>query len=200
MENEFKNKSILIVEDCPITQASLQEALSLYFKFVYVAEDGCDGLEMIKKYQPDIVLSDINMPYVNGYDLVKEAKEQHISSIFIFISANNDSKSMLNAIDVKVDAYMVKPINLTLLMDKIKKLLEASDAEKNSKDILHMTLSDREYEVFLDLAKGIQPRVIASKYNIKAKTISTYRQRIMKKMQMNNNSDVIKYAIKYNLI
>lgn len=200
MDYNFKNLSVLIVEDEVISRTSLQEALAFSFKHVYAAQDGCSGLEMLKQYNPDIVLSDINMPCIDGYDLVKMAKAQHFSPIFIFISAHGDSDYMTNAIDVKIDAYIIKPINIDVLKKKIIVLLNDRDQNNHLKELAHTTLSDREYEVFLDIAKGIMPRVIASKYNVKPKTVSTYRQRIFEKMNMNSNSDIIRYAIKNDLI
>lgn len=200
MSRNIKNLSVLIVEDHPESRVFLKEALGEFFNFIYVAEDGCDGLDKLKEYCPDIVLSDINMPCADGYDFVKIAKDQHFSPLFIFISAHHDIDYMSNAIDIKIDAYLVKPVNINTLMDKIQSLLDKRDQERHMSQTLHKSLSEREYEVFLDIAKGIMPRVIASKYDLKPKTVSTYRQRIFDKMQMSNNSDIIRYAIKNNLI
>jgi DNA-binding NarL/FixJ family response regulator len=61
-------------------------------------------------------------------------------------------------------------------------------------------LSEREYEVFIDLAKGLKPAQIAQKYEIKSKTVSTYRNRIFEKMSFKSNADLVKYAIKNNLV
>ena len=66
--------------------------------------------------------------------------------------------------------------------------------------LLHSGLSKREYEVFIDIAKGIKPNNIAQKYEIKSKTVSTYRKRILEKMCINSNAEIIKYAISNNLI
>ncbi len=200
MEYDFKNLSLLIAEDEPTTRELLNEALRDFFSFVYVANDGCDALSMIEKHRPDIVLSDINMPCLNGYEFVKLAKERHLSPLFVFITANSDSDSMLDAIDISIDAYIVKPVDIRVLMQKIQSLLDKKDRDDNIDQFLNEVLSDRELKVFLDIAKGISPNTIALTYSIKPQTVSTYRQRILEKMNMNNNSDIIRYAIKHNLI
>ncbi len=200
MDYDFKNLSILIAEDESTTRELLQETLHNFFGFVYVAKDGCEGLVLLEKHRPDVVLSDINMPCLNGYDLVKLAKDQHLSSVFVFITAHNDSESISDAIDVNIDAYIVKPVNIRILMKKIESLLDKNDRTYHADQFLNEMLSDREYKVFLDIAKGISPNTIASTYDIKPQTVSTYRQRILDKMNMSNNSDIIRYAIKHNLI
>jgi DNA-binding NarL/FixJ family response regulator len=128
------------------------------------------------------------------------AKEQHLTPLFLFLTAHNDSDSMSHAIDISIDAYIVKPVDIKILMQKIQSLLDKKYRDDNTHQFLNDILSDREYKVFLNIAKGVNPNTIASTYGIKPQTVSTYRQRILEKMNMNNNSDIIRYAIKHNLI
>ena len=95
-----------------------------------------------------------------------------------------------------MDAYLIKPINIEILIKKI----EESAKDFISLDLRYKKLSVREYEVFLDLAHGLKPSEIARKYSIKAKTISTYRNRIFEKMLFKTNAELIAYAIKNKLI
>lgn len=205
----YQGLSILIVEDEPESMEELQYVMELYFGFVYSAADGCKGLELIEKYHPDIVFTDIDMPCMNGVDMLKEAKKISSNSIFIFATAHNDTEYLLSAIDLKVDAYLIKPVQLDILLEKLENILEdrvlltADDKGENrisESKLLHQGLSKREYEVFLDIAKGIKPNHIAQKYDIKPKTISTYRKRIFEKMQLNSNAELIRYAITNHLI
>ena len=75
-----------------------------------------------------------------------------------------------------------------------------SSTELSSSTLLHKNFSKREYEVFLDIARGVKPLNIAQKYNIKSKTVSTYRKRILEKMGVNSNTEIIRYAIMHALI
>ena len=198
----FKKISILIVEDDTNTIEELKEVLSLYFKFVYTAKDGCEGFELIKKYHPDIVLTDIQMPCMSGVEMLQEVKKTNLNSIFMFTTAYSDTNYLLNAIDIKVDAYLIKPLNISTLLEKIATALDEKNrvAPVSKNQLLHKKLSKREYEVFLDVAKGIKPINIAQKYDVKPKTISTYRNRILEKMGVTSNSDITRYAIANNLI
>ena len=64
---------------------------------------------------------------------------------------------------------------------------------------MHTKLSKREFEVFIDISKGMKPGLIAQKYNVKAKTIGTYRKRILEKLNLHSNAELIRYAIKQDL-
>ena len=203
------NPLVLIVEDELESMEEMQDIMELYFGFVYSASNGCEGLELIEKYHPDIIFTDINMPCMNGMDMLKEAKKISANSIFIFATAHNDTDYLLSAIDTKVDAYLIKPVQLDILLEKLENILKdrvlatADDKDKNrisESKLLHQGLSKREYEVFLDIAKGIKPNNIAQKYDIKSKTVSTYRKRILEKMCLNSNAEIIRYAITNHLI
>lgn len=194
----LENMSILIAEDNLETRIELEEILALSFKFVYTADNGCTAVTLMKKYHPDIILADINMPCLDGYDVVKESKIINPNTLNIFTTAYSDTEHLLNAIDVHIDAYVVKPIKIDTLLKKITSLMDK--VEKNTAHVKHQVLSPRELEVFLDIAKGIKPNVIAQKYKIKSKTISTYRQRIFEKMDIHNNADITRYALENRLV
>jgi len=188
---------LLIVEDNESASKQLKDTLSLYFEKISIAVDGCDAMEKIKEFSPDIIVSDIRMPCLDGIEMIKRVKSKSYSPIIIITTAFSDSSYLLDALDMKVDAYLIKPIDIQQLMKKIE---DSIGYVATNNDLRYKMLSVREYEVFLDLAQGIKPSEIASKYDIKAKTISTYRNRIFKKMGFSSNAELIAYAIKNNLI
>jgi len=188
--------SLLIVEDNDNARKQLIDTLSLYFNNIIFAKDGCEGIEQIKDFMPDIIVSDIKMPCLDGIDMVKKATNSSYKPIIIFTTAFSDQEYLLDALDLRVDAYLIKPINITTLINKI---IESSDSLEIN-DLRYKRLSQREFEVFLDLAKGLKTSEIASKYEVKPKTISTYRNRIFEKMSFKSNAELITYAIKNNLI
>jgi len=199
----LKNKeialfSVLLVEDYANSREHTKDILSLYFQNVYTAENGCQGLEIIETEKPDIIITDIKMPCLDGIEMIQKGKEQGYDPVVIITTAFSDKEYLLSAIDMKIDAYLIKPINISLLLEKIEESLPLKS--DNYKDLRYKKLSAREYEVFLDLAKGLKAAEIAAKYNIKPKTISTYRNRIFEKMSFSNNADLVVYAIKNNLI
>jgi len=192
----YKDLTILIVEDEKDAREALKSMVELDFKYVYEAKDGCEGLELYQKYKPDIILTDIQMPCMNGIDMLDEIRKNSTDVLAIFISAYSDVTTLLQAIDLKVNAYIVKPFLYKDILEKIDANLSSTALEGK----FHKELSKREFEVFIDIAKGIKPVDIASKYDIKPKTIGTYRKRILEKMNMNSNAELIKYALKHHLL
>ncbi len=194
--NDYNDLTILIVEDEKDARETLRSMVELDFKYVYEADNGCDGLELYQKYKPDIILTDIQMPCMNGIEMLNEIRKNPTDVLAIFISAYSDVETLLQAIDLKVDAYIIKPFLYKDILEKINTNLISGKTEGE----LHQSLSQREFEVFIDITKGIKPTDIASKYNIKPKTIGTYRKRILEKMHMNSNAELITYAIKHHLL
>jgi len=189
--------SILIIEDDEKTRDYLRDILSIYFKSVYVAQDGCVGFKLFKEYLPDIVISDIKMPCMDGLEVLKNSKMIKPDTIAIVCTAFSNKEYLMSAIDIKIDGYIVKPIEISVLLDRIKLNISDRSVSNSQK---HTILSSREYEVFLDIALGIKPVEIAEKFGIKPKTVGTYRKRILEKMNFSSNADIIAYAIKNNLI
>jgi DNA-binding NarL/FixJ family response regulator len=191
----YENLTVLIVEDNGDARAILKSLAELDFKYVHTAKDGCEGIELFQKYKPDIILTDIQMPCMSGIDMVAEIRKSASQSLVIFLSAYSDVDMLLQAIDLKADAYLVKPFLYKELLSKISANLPSVCLESKP----HTALSSREYEVFLDMARGIKPVDIASKYELKPKTVGTYRKRIFEKLHMTSNAELIKYALRYNL-
>lgn len=197
----YHDLSVLIVEDDLNARVEVIDVLELYFGFVYSAKDGCEGLELIKKFHPDVIVTDISMPCMNGLEMMIETKNSTKSSNFIFTTAYSDPKYLLDAINNQAFAYLVKPIKFDILLEKIAEMLIFNQLPENDAvQNLHTLLSPREYEVFLDIAKGLKPNNIALKYEVKTKTISTYRKRILEKMCFNSNAEIIHYAVTNKLV
>ena len=194
--DKYKDFTILVVEDNAGTRDTLVSLVELDFKYVYAAKNGCEGLKLFQKHKPDIILTDIQMPCMNGMEMLEEIRKGAEDVLAIFISAYGDVQTLIKAIDLNIDAYIVKPF---LYQDILEKIDENLCIDKSANKI-YTKLSKREFEVFIDIAKGIKPVDIALKYNIKAKTVGTYRKRILVKLNLHSNSDLIHYAIKQNLI
>ncbi|QFR50211.1 response regulator transcription factor [Sulfurimonas lithotrophica] len=191
------NISIIVVEDDDNVREELVEILSSLFKHVAEAKDGCEGLEYIQKYKPDVLISDIRMPCLDGLDMLSEVKKAHKDIVTIFASAFSEKSYLLDAINMQANGFLLKPINVEELIEKIKESVSIEDDANN--DVLDV-LSKREYEVMCDIARGIKPAQIAEKYGVKPKTISTYRRRILEKLSLVSNSDIVKYAIEKKCI
>jgi DNA-binding NarL/FixJ family response regulator len=191
-----KDVSLLIVEDDYDNLEMLHSMATLDFRSVYLASDGCEGLELFLQYRPDIIITDIEMPCMTGLEMLEKIRAYDTQCMVIFTTAYSDTERLLEAIDLSVDAYVLKPIVYQNILDKIHS--KWKDPLKSAE--LLDSLSKREYEIFIDIAKGVKPSDIASKYELKPKTVGTYRRRILEKLELYSNTDLIKYAITHQLI
>jgi len=103
--------TILYVEDEEGIRTQLTKFLKNFASELYIAVDGKDGLEQYKKYNPDIVISDIQMPKLNGIEMVKDIKNKKSNQHVIFTTAFSDSGFFIDAIDLSVDGYILKLTN-----------------------------------------------------------------------------------------
>lgn len=117
MTEILKNYSILYVEDEPIIQHHMSEYLESYFKVVYVASDGKEALELYHTYSPDVMLLDINLPYVSGLEVAKQVREENDTVKIIMLTAYTDTEKLLAATELKLTKYLVKPIEPKLFKE-----------------------------------------------------------------------------------
>ena len=114
--------SILYVEDELSIREGLEPVLKYLSDVLNIAVDGKDGLEQYIKYNPDIVISDIKMPKMTDIEMVKKIKEINSKQNVIFTTAHSESKYFLEAINLHVDGYILKPIDLDILENKIEEI------------------------------------------------------------------------------
>jgi len=129
--NKYLNiATILYVEDEEEICAQTLRALNRYTKKVYVARDGEEGLELYKKYKPDIVVTDIRMPKLNGIEMSKAIKAIDTNQAIIVISAHSDSSFFIDAIDLQLSGYILKPVNKNMLKNKILEIVKTQQLNK----------------------------------------------------------------------
>lgn len=126
MNNDFSNLTLLYVEDDDIIRQNAVEYLSESFKEVFQAVDGQEALELYEALNPDIIMSDIEMPRLSGLEMAKKIRKQDKTIPIIITTAFTDTEYMLQAIELQLIKYIVKPINtkklshaLTLLMEHL---------------------------------------------------------------------------------
>jgi len=125
--------SILFVEDESEVRYELKRFLQRYSSEVITASDGKEGLSLFKSHIPDIVISDIKMPKMNGIDMAKQIKKHSPEQTIIFTTAHSDNSYFLEAIEMQVDGYILKPVDLGLLKRKIADVTKHIKLEKEKK-------------------------------------------------------------------
>lgn len=129
MIRQKMNLSILLVEDEEPARATIFRMLSKRVSIVYEASNGKEGYELYKKYKPDIVLTDINMPIMTGIEMIRAIKDEGYIPFFVVMSAHSESKYLLEAISLKVNDYLTKPISI----ERLSTILENVDETLSTK-------------------------------------------------------------------
>ena len=124
--------SVLVVDDNPDLTDFLRKSLGEYFKRVVIASDGVEALQLTKSHAPDIIISDVMMPRMNGYELCKNIKEDiTISHIpIVLLTARDDKQSQLSGYKNGADAYLTKPFEIEMLMEIIRNRLKNRESIK----------------------------------------------------------------------
>lgn len=130
---DTKSHTVLVVDDNQDLIDFLENTLKEHFKKVYTANDGIEALQKVKTYQPDIVVSDVMMPRMNGYELCKLIKENiDISHIpVILLTARDDEQSQLQGYKIGADAYLIKPFEEEMLLELIRNRLRNREKTKS---------------------------------------------------------------------
>lgn len=126
------NYSLLVVDDNQDLVDFLRDMLKDKFKQIYAAADGVEALELLRKYQPDIIVSDVMMPRMNGYELCKQIKEDiAVSHIpVILLTARDDEQSQLQGYKIGADGYLTKPFEEEMLLELIRSRLRNREQTK----------------------------------------------------------------------
>ncbi|WP_164707226.1 response regulator transcription factor [Arcobacter peruensis] len=125
----LKTKTILLVEDENIIRENISSMLKFFFKEVYTAIDGFDGLDKYEANLPDIVMTDLKMPNMGGFDLLEEIKKLSSNSYTIIVSAHTDTDLLIKAIHEGVDRYIIKPVTEDELFKAFEAFLIKMDNE-----------------------------------------------------------------------
>jgi len=132
--------SILYIEDEKDIRANYVNYLDRHFETVFEAADGEEGYEKYVKNKPDIMIVDINLPKLNGLDLVRRIREEDHSIKVIMLTAHSETKYLLEATELKLTKYLVKPVNRSELKDALNLVIdELSSFETTSKKTVILT-------------------------------------------------------------
>ena len=206
---------ILIADDHKLVRKGLRQIL-LDTPNVEVVDEAGNGKETIDKIsnnEYDLVLLDIALPGRSGIDVLKQLRCFKPNLPVLILSMYPEEQYAVRSLRAGASGYLTKESAPEELIDAINRISKgrkyitttlaerlAFEIEVNSDKALHETLSDREYQVLCMIASGRTVGEIADILSLSVKTISTHRSRILRKMGMKNNSQIIRYAIKLGLV
>ena len=206
---------ILIADDFPVVREGLRLLLSDEFPTVSFGEasNSCQVLRLVDEQFWDVVVLDIQMPGRDGLETLKDLKNKHPSLPVLILTMYPEDEFAERAIHNGADGYLNKESEPAEVLNAIKKVMNGgkylSDglAEKlvfrspvELDEPPHRNLSDRELQIMLMLAVGKSLSAISSELALSVKTIGTYRARLLTKMSMASNAEVIRYALKHRLV
>ncbi len=205
---------ILIADDHAIIRHGLKQIIEESGEMRVVAEagTGIDALRKIREIECDAVLLDISMPDMSGIDVLKQIHAEKPQLPILILSIYSEDQYAMRLIKAGAAGYMTKEsaasevVKALLRVAGGKKYISpvvaeilANDIGMDEKKLPHQTLSDREYQIFLLLASAETVSEIADALALSVKTVSTYRTRVLEKMRLSNNAELMRYAIDNHL-
>jgi len=206
---------ILIADDHIIVRRGLKQILLEEFPFAFI-EEVSDAEELIKKVMNEewsVVISDLSMPGRSGLESLQQIKQNHPKLPVLILSIHSEEHYAIRVLKAGASGYLNKDLAPEELVKAVncvlagKRYITASIAEKlassldlNSEKVPHEFLSDREFEVLKLIAAGKSVSDIAEQFSLSVTTVSTYRARIMAKMNLKTNADLTLYAIEHDLL
>lgn len=206
---------LFIADDHPVVRAGLRGIVEGEPDFEVVGE-ACDGdgvLAHIGRTPTEVLLLDVSMPGPGFLEVLRRLRQDHPRVAVLVLSVHPEDQYAVRALRAGAAGYLTKdhsPEELVAAIRKVNrggKYVSPSLAEKlavgleiGANDLLHELLSDREYDVLCLLGSGRTVKEIASRLALSSKTVSTYRARLLEKMQLATNADLVRYAAQHGLI
>ncbi|MEO0684592.1 MAG: response regulator transcription factor [Cyanobacteria bacterium J06649_11] len=218
---------ILVVDDDLGTRLSISDYLELSGYEVITANDGQEGLLMVKKYHPDLIVTDIIMPHMNGYELVRKVRQRASFRLLpvILLTARTRTQERILGYQSGCDLYLPKPFELEELAAAISNLLERSQIiqskyelslQENLKqadsrdeiDIFHdektqslyESLTNREQEVLQILTHGLSNAEIGDRLHLSPRTVEKYVSSLFRKTDTSNRAELVRFAMEHKLV
>lgn len=202
----------LIADDHAVVRKGLVQVLREEYPDAEITEvaNSAEIFHQLSKQIWDVILLDISMPGKNGIEVLKQARTNGIKAPILMVSMHSEDQYALRALKGGASGFLNKESATEELLVAVRKVLSGkkyisnSLAEKLAEGLGakqgHELLSDREMQVLQLIASGKTPSEIAVEISLSVNTISTYRNRILEKLQLNNNSELTRYALDNKLV
>lgn len=205
---------ILIADDHSIVRFGLMKIVEKNPNMEIVAEhtNGIDALNWIRNHDCDVALIDIAMPGLNGIDLLKQLREEKPKLPVLILSIYPEDQYAVRLIKAGAAGYLNKECAPTEVVEAVLSVVSgkvhispavakmlANEVSRPDGRLPHETLSNREYQIFLLFASAKTISEIAEIFSLSVKTVSTYRTRILEKMNLRNNVELMQYVVDKNL-
>ncbi len=207
--------NVMIADDHAIVRQGLKQILSETddINVTGEAETGFQAIKIARQQDFDVMLLDISLPDRNGIDILKQIKKDRPNLAVLMLSMHNEHEFAIRALKAGAAGYLNKqsaPAQLVVAIRQVAagdKYVSSAVAQELANSIntdadkpLYTTLSDREYQTLCFIAEGKTLSEISAEMFLSPKTVSVYRARLLEKLNLSNNSELIRYAIKNKLV
>jgi two-component system invasion response regulator UvrY len=206
---------ILVVDDHPIVRRGLKQTLAEASEIGEIVEAATphEALDLVRQREWDAVILDIGLPGRGGLEVLKDIKQEAPRLPVLILSMHAEEQYAVRAIRAGAAGYLTKEAATEKLVDVVRKVASGGRyispelAERLATELtadptrpLHASLSDREFTVLRLIASGQTVGDIADRLSLSVKTVSTYRARILEKMRLKNNAELMQYVLTNHLL
>lgn len=207
--------TVLLADDHTLVRAGLRRLLEQAgdIRVDGEAGNGAEALEQLAQRSWDLLVLDMSMPGRDGVELIRQIRHGHPDTPILVLTMHGEQQYAIQAIKAGASGYLTKDSAADELVQAVRKVAAggrylsqalaeniAFERHGDASALPHQLLSDREMSVFRHLASGRNNSDIAALLFLSVKTVSTYKSRILMKMRLRNQSDLVRYAIRHGLI
>lgn len=208
--------NIMITDDHSMIREGLKNLLELDgdIKVIEEAENGLECIEKLQNVNPDVLLLDINMPKMNGLEVLKKIKEDKIKVKVLVLTVHNETEYLMKAVEIGINGYVLKDSESaelkkaiftiadgeTYIQPSLIPALNSKMIEKNEDELKIELLTKRELEVLKEVAIGKFNRDIAKEMKISERTVKNHISSIFKKLDVTDRTQAAVFAIRNNII
>lgn len=206
---------LLIADDHPIVREGLKRLVADCpdMKLVGEAVDGDEALAQCAAVEVDVLLLDVSMPGPGFLEMMRCLRKEHPSVRVLVLSVHPEDQYAVRALRLGASGYLTKDHSPTELAGAIRRAYRggkyvteslaerlAFELEADREMLPHAMLSDREYQVLCKLGSGTSVKETAAELGLSPKTVSTYRTRVLTKMKLKTNAELIRYVLRHGLV
>jgi two-component system, NarL family, response regulator LiaR len=210
---------IMVVDDQPLMRQALIELLTKYSEFTVVAEaaDGVEAVELAMKLNPDVIIMDIAMPKMNGYEATRRIKEKFPSIAILILTIYDDPEDIMGILEVGAAGYLMKDVLGDAVINAIRSIIigERVLSEKVLNQVLRFaptfstnlpnsndyeSLTKRELEILKLLVKGISNKDIAKALGLEINTIRSHLATIFSKLRVGSRTEAVTVGLRIGLL
>ncbi len=212
--------TILVAEDDLGTRLSISDYLECSGYSVVSAENGKDAIALLETYQPHLIVTDVSMPLMDGYELVRQVRRRPALRLLpiVFLTGRTDTTERVRGYQLGCDVYLAKPFELPELGAIVRNLLDRSqmietswrsrqefessegvEREKPTSD-LKIVFTDREREVLTLLSDGLSNNQIGDRLHLSSRTVEKHVSSLLRKTETSNRAELVRFAMEHHLV